>query len=163
MSGTVKLITSLFLVCVVGPVLLSPACREPNPPPPHVASAVDNPDLNVVQREMRALETAMHKILTYIANRDLAPIPDTLFAIHAFRDETEAALKKGLYHPPRKDESIEAFIATDDAFHNDLVRLVKAARANDLVGATKAYGVIVEGCTSCHSRFRFPADTLPAP
>ena len=163
MQPATRAIIGLFAFCVVGPVLMSPACREA-PVPPHVASAVDNPDLNVVQREMRALETAMHKTLTMIVNNDLTPIPDTLFAIHKFRDETEAAIKKGRYQPPRNAEGIDAFIAADDAFHNDLVRLVKAARARDLNAATKAYQVIVEGCTSCHSRFRFdPVAITPTP
>jgi|GEM_PF-1826681 len=117
------------------------------------ADAQDQP--NVVQREMRSLESAMHAILTAIANNQLAPIAEKLFAIHEFRDATEKEIHEGRYHPPHEPGGIEAFIAADTAFHDDLVRLVKASRANDLKAATAAYGVIVNGCTSCHSRFRF--------
>lgn len=115
------------------------------------------PGVNAVQNEMRLLDAAMRDTMTMLANGQLQPIPERIFAVHGARDLTEHAIAAGAYRPPRSDEPIEAFVATDRAFHDDLVRLVQASRANDLVGATKAYADVVIGCTSCHQRFRFEA------
>lgn len=119
------------------------------------------PPANAVQNEMRILEGVMREVLTMIANNQLAGIPDRIFSVHGARDATEKAISEKRYLPPRNDEGIEAFVATDRAFHDDLVRLVKAARANDLPGATGAYAAVVVGCTNCHQRFRFQPTTTP--
>lgn len=117
------------------------------------------PGVNAVVNEMRLLDAAMRDTLTLLANGHLEPIPARIFAVHGARDLTEHAIAAGAYLPPRTDAPIEAFVATDRAFHDDLVRLVRAARANDLEAATRAYADVVVGCTACHQRFRFdPAE-----
>lgn len=135
--------------------------HEPATAAPAAAPDAIAPPANAVQNEMRILEVVMREVLTMIANNQLAGIPDRIFSVHGARDETEKAIAEKRYVPPRNDEGIEAFVATDRAFHDDLVRLVKAARANDLPGATGAYAAVVVGCTSCHQRFRFPPPTTP--
>lgn len=136
---------------------------EPTHEPATTAAAPDAiaPPANAVQNEMRILDAAMREVLTMIANNQLAGIPDRIFSVHGARDATEKAIAEKRYLPPRNDEGIDAFVATDRAFHDDLVRLVKAARANDLAAATGAYASVVVGCTGCHQRFRFPPTPAP--
>ena len=43
----------------------------------------------------------------------------------------------------------------DDAFHSDLVQLVRAAQQNDLELTTTRYAKVVEGCTNCHVQYRY--------
>lgn len=135
---------------------------EPTPAPtPATAPDALAPPANAVQNEMRILDAAIRDVLTMIANNELAPIPDRIFSVHGARDATEKAIAEKRYLPPRNDEGIEAFVATDRAFHDDLVRLVKAAKANDLQAATGAFASVVVGCTNCHQRFRFPPPKVP--
>lgn len=131
------------------------------PTGPTVDADAVAPPANAVQNEMRILDAVMREVLTMIANNQLGGIPDRIYSVHGARDATEKAIADRRYLPPRNDEGIEAFVATDRAFHDDLVRLVKAARANDLAATTGAYAAVVVGCTSCHQRFRFPPPQTP--
>ena len=38
---------------------------------------------------------------------------------------------------------------------DELVKLLKASKAKDLPATTKQLGVVLEGCTSCHTKYRF--------
>ena len=123
---------------------------------PEAKRVEDLPEgVNAVQNEMRLLDAAMRDILTLLANKQLDAIPKRIFAVHGARDLTEQALASGAYRPPRGD--VAAFGAVDTAFHDQLVRMVKASRAGDLQGATDAYADAVRGCASCHESFCFPA------
>ncbi len=111
--------------------------------------------LNVVQYEMQLLTKAMQDILLHIANNDLAQVSVEISKVHPIYELTHSALEQGLYKPPANSDNVPGFASRDDAFHNDLVLLVRAARANDLPAASTAYGKLVEGCTGCHTEFRF--------
>ena len=111
---------------------------------------------NPVQAEMRLLNEAARDWVTAIAQRELGSIPPGLSRVHAARLVTEAALKRGAYAPPKGGAAVlDAFVRQDEAFHDELVRLLEAAKANDLPSATKQLGVVLEGCTSCHMTYRF--------
>ena len=103
---------------------------------------------------MRLLTDAMNKSLLIIANGDLKDLPPTIFAVHGARNETEKAIKEGRYKPPKNSDDLEGFTATDTAFHDQLVRMVKAAKAGDRKEATAAYADVVIGCTNCHQQYR---------
>lgn len=118
-----------------------------------VASAA--PPGNPVQEEMRALHEAARDWVTFVANGQLSLIPPTIPRIHAARQVTERALADGSYRPPKNGHLLQDFVRQDEAFHDELVRLLKAARQDDLPAATRQLGVIMEGCTSCHVKFRF--------
>ena len=122
----------------------------------HAEAAVPALDLsgNPVQNEMRLLTDAMNKSLLIIANGDLKDLPPTIFAVHGARNETEKAIKEGRYKPPKNSDDLEGFTATDTAFHDQLVRMVKAAKAGDRKEATAAYADVVIGCTNCHQQYR---------
>lgn len=113
------------------------------------------PPKNPVQAEMRALEEAARISVSAIANNRLSEIPPALHRVHSAMEATEKALEKGDYKPPKNPDKVADLKSTDEAFHGELVKLMRAANANDLPGATKQFGVVLEGCTSCHQKFRF--------
>ncbi len=111
---------------------------------------------NPVQAEMRLLNEAARDWVTAIAQRELGSIPPGISRVHTARLVTEAALKRGAYAPPKGGAAVlDAFVKQDEAFHDELVRLLEAAKADDLPAATKQLGVVLEGCTSCHLAYRF--------
>ncbi len=111
--------------------------------------------VNIVQYEMQHLTKAMQDILFHIANADLAKIPVEISKVHPIYELTHQALEQGLYQPPANSDNVPGFASRDDAFHEDLVVMVRAARANDLQATTAAYAKLVQGCTDCHTEFRF--------
>lgn len=111
--------------------------------------------VNAAQYEMRLLNEAMRNTLTLIANDTLEGIPAEIKKVHPARQLTEKALEQGKYAPPKNADKMEAFAEQDDQFHGDLKGLLKAAEQDDLEKATEQYGKLVEGCTSCHTEFRF--------
>ncbi len=122
------------------------------------------PPANAVQAEMRLLNEATRDWVTAIAQNGLAAIPDGISRVHAARQVTDAALTAGTYVPPKGGQAaLAAFIEQDEAFHDELVTLLKAARANDLEAATRQVGVVLQGCTSCHVKFRFDVGTQATP
>lgn len=110
---------------------------------------------NPVVHEMRLLNDAMKTIMDAVANNRLEAIVPAIHRVHEARLLTEKAIESGTYRLPKNSDRMEAFIKEDDAFHQELVTLVKAARANDLKGATKQVGTLMNGCTSCHVKYRF--------
>lgn len=110
---------------------------------------------NVLQHEMRLLNTAMRNTLTLIANDQLEGIPAQIKKVHPARQLTVKAIEKGAYTPPKNGDDMQGFKRADDAFHQDLKGLLEAAKQDDLEAATDHYGKLVDGCTSCHTKFRF--------
>jgi hypothetical protein len=112
---------------------------------------------------MRLLHEATRDWVTAIAQNQLASIPSGISKVHAAREVTEDALKRGAYVPPKGGAAaVPAFIRQDEAFHDELVKLLRAARANDLAAATQQLGVVLQGCTSCHVTFRFEPGSTEA-
>ena len=118
-------------------------------------SAPLKPAENAVQSEMRLLHDATRDWVTAIANNTLETIPTGIHKVHGARMVTEEALKKGSYKPPKNGEDLQAFIKQDEAFHDELVKLLQASKARDLPAATKQLGTVLEGCTDCHAKYRF--------
>lgn len=125
-----------------------PAARPVTAP---AAQAAVNP----VQNEMRILHDATRDWVTAVANNTLSIIPASIFKVHGARQMTEQAVEAGKYRPPKNGAALADFVKQDEAFHAELVKLLRAAKANDLPATTKQLGVVLEGCTSCHLRFRF--------
>jgi cytochrome c556 len=128
---------------------------EPREPTSRAAASAPAPAQNPVQQEMRVLHEATRDWVTAIANNQLSTIPASIPRIHEAREATEAALEKGSYRPPKNGDKLEAFKKQDETFHDSLVDLLEASKANDLPAATKQLGVVLEGCTSCHVQYRF--------
>lgn len=122
--------------------------------PAHAASTLP-PGVNAVQNEMRQLVEAMNVFVLAVANNDLKAIPPAIHRVHSARQLTEQAIESGTYKLPKNPDKLSAFLKEDEAFHEELVTLVKASKANDLQSATTQVGKLVNGCTSCHVKFRF--------
>jgi cytochrome c556 len=102
---------------------------------------------------MRVLDEVVRSWVTAIANNQLQAIPNGVEKIHPARAATERALETGAYRPSKGD--VDGFKRQDEEFHDRLVALLRAARAEDLPAATRELGVVLEGCTSCHLKYRF--------
>lgn len=141
-------IRAASLIALPAALALGASAALAQPPAPASAGP------NAVQQEMRLLTAAMNTIVLAIANNDLQAIPPALHRVHGAREQTEQAIHSGAYR--LKDPSrLQAFLEEDEAFHDELVKLLRASRANDLEAATRQVGVIMNGCTSCHVKFRF--------
>ena len=110
---------------------------------------------NAVQNEMQKLDEAMKVILTLIANDELQGIPPQLKKVHPARQLTMKAVEQGKYKPPKNADNMDEFKKLDDEFHKDLQDLLEASKNDDLQAATDAYSELVQGCTNCHTKFRF--------
>ena len=101
---------------------------------------------NPVQAEMRLLNEATRDWVTAIAQNDLASIPPGISRVHAARLVTEKALTAGTYAPPKGGAAaLPAFVRQDDAFHDELVTLLQAAKANDFARRDPAAGCRAPG------------------
>lgn len=152
---------------------LAAACRDAGQERPASAAAPagaapaqvpemkpDAAALNAVQREMRLLLEALQGTVAAIADNDLARVPELVHGVHDARAATDAALEDGSYRPPKNPDNLAAFKAMDEAFHQELVALVNAARADDLAATTTSLSAVLRQCQGCHAMFReMPADT----
>jgi DNA-binding GntR family transcriptional regulator len=110
--------------------------------------------VNPVQLEMRLLRDAMRSAVDSISDGDVRGLPERLHAVHVAAGDTRAALEKGDYVLPSGADQVEAFIALDEAFHRDLVEMVKAAKKNDVAATAEHFGVLMNHCDGCHVRYR---------
>ena len=122
---------------------------------PQAQQATTAASANPVQHEMRVLHEATRDWVTAVANNDLAQIPASIPRIHQARTATEKALESGSYRPPKNPDRLEDFKKQDEAFHDSLVELLKAAKEKDLPRTTEQLGTVLQGCTSCHLEYRF--------
>lgn len=132
----------------------SPA-KQGAPAQAPVTATAAGASANPVQNEMQLLHEAARDWVSAIANHTLGVIPVSIGKVHGARLLTEQAVQAGRYRPPKNGAALADFVKQDEAFHGELVKLLRAARANDLPAATQQLGVVLTGCTSCHLRFRF--------
>ncbi|MDP1823203.1 MAG: hypothetical protein Q8L48_08180 [Archangium sp.] len=114
------------------------------------------PPLNAVQKEMQALHALVVTSLVAIERGTTTSIPAAIHQVHEAKGETEKAITSGAWKPPRTDATVADFVKTDEAFHGELVKLLQASKKNVVTATTRQLGAVLDGCTSCHVRFRFP-------
>lgn len=154
MKSAIVLLTALHLLGLSCETKHAESHAHDEPAATAAKSALP-PPANPVQAEMRALHEATRDWVTAVAQNELASIPPGISKVHSARMVTEKALEKGEYKPPKAGSDLEAFKREDEAFHDELVKLLQASKRNDLPGATKQLGTVLEGCTSCHQKYRF--------
>lgn len=110
---------------------------------------------NPLQVEMRALTAFMQLAIVAVANDTLELIPPAISRLHGTIEDTQEALKAGRMTLPKNAEDVEGFLAMDDAFHDQLVALLQAARDDDVARASMQLSALVMGCNTCHARYRF--------
>lgn len=136
--------TRTLVAFVLGGALAAGA--QPVPPP------------NAVQREMQKLHELVVNSLVAIETGKTDVIADAIHRVHEAKADTERAITTATWKPPRADATVADFVKADEAFHGELVKLLRVSKKNDVVGTTRQLGVVLEGCTSCHVRFRFPKE-----
>ena len=153
MKGLLTMPTIARLICFSLLVVLS-ACGEHSTDHGHVPSPVALAAKNPVQAEMRLLSEAMEATVRGIGSGDVREVEHALHQVHAAKEKTEAALKDGSYHPPKNGDKLARFAELDEAFHQELERLVEASRSNDVTKTTEALSNTLRACQPCHSEFR---------
>jgi cytochrome c556 len=113
------------------------------------------PPPNAVQKEMRLLEAAMQESVAAIAKGDVRLRPKLLHAVHTAGGDTSAALKSGAYKLPQRPNDVTGFLALDEAFHKEMITMVKAARKNDVATTATQFGKLMARCHGCHATYRF--------
>lgn len=109
---------------------------------------------NPVQAEMRLLERALATGPASFAAGELRPFEHQLHAVHAAKENTDEALRRGTYRLPKNADKLERFTQLDREFHEALENLAEHASKNELTPAATAYGNVLAGCNGCHSEFR---------
>jgi cytochrome c556 len=109
--------------------------------------------VNPVQREMRLLRDAMRAAVDAIAAGDVRELPAQLHAVHVAAGDTRASLEKGEYVLPSHADQIDSFVALDEAFHHLLIKMVKAARRNDVSETANVFGDLMTRCHACHEQY----------
>jgi cytochrome c556 len=111
-------------------------------------------DKNPVQREMILLHEAMRDSVTAIAMGDVRSLPKKLHAVHTASGDTKDAAKGGAYKPPKNPGKMDEFLRLDEAFHKEMISMVKAARKNDVEQTARLHGALMTRCHGCHATFR---------
>lgn len=153
--GGMRLLPLLLVVTSVSSFAQDPKPKDKAKDKP-VAAPVAPPAPNAVQKEMQALHGLVVTTLVAIEGGDTTTIPAAIHQVHEAKGETEKAITAGAWKPPRADATVADFVKTDEAFHGELVKLLQASKKNDVTATTKQLGAVLDGCTSCHVRFRFP-------
>lgn len=109
---------------------------------------------NVVQAEMRLLESALLTAVRGVGAQDVREVEHALHRVHAATERTRTALAEGRYHPPKNGDALDQFRALDLAFHEQLEPLVEASHANDVARTAEALAGVLRSCTPCHAEFR---------
>lgn len=133
------------------------ATRCPGP----AADVAITPPANVVQAEMRLLTQAMEVAIRGVGKGDVSEVAPALHRVHEAKEATASALASGTWQPSANPETVTAFVAMDEAFHEILERMVVASRAGDVAGTSAALADAMRGCDGCHALFRAPPAAAP--
>ena len=131
---------------------LSPSPLSPSPP----SASPPSTSPNAVQVEMRLLEDAMKTSVAAIARGDVRGLPKLLHQVHLAAGDTTAHLRRGDYVLPQHSGDIDAFVALDAAFHTEMIRMVSAAKRNDVETTANAFGNLMVRCHACHAHYSDP-------
>ncbi len=109
---------------------------------------------NALKEEMHLLDAAYKNLLDAILLDQPETIEKPFHAVHKAKMKTEKALHGGKIKLPKNGDQLEAFVAMDEAFHDKLVKLLGAARKKDRDAIRESAHEILDGCISCHNRYR---------
>lgn len=118
------------------------------------ASAAPPPKESALQKEMRLLEDAMKTAVSAIANGDVRGLPKLFHGVHLASGDTKKDVVAGKIKLKKNADRVDAFIAMDDAFHKQMITLVKAAKKNDVDKVAREFGGLVARCNGCHALYR---------
>lgn len=104
--------------------------------------------------EMRALDKVFREVVSAVALNDGRRAHEALESMHGRMEKTQEALHAGEVRLRKNASKVAEFEMMDREFHANLERLAKAAHRNDGREMTILTKKLLDGCISCHSRFR---------
>lgn len=104
--------------------------------------------------EMRKLDGVFREVVSGVAVGDGHRVHSALESMHGAMEKTQEALHKGEVKLKKNADKAAEFERMDKAFHHNLEALAKAAHHNDGQKMTAFTKKLLDGCVSCHSKFR---------
>ncbi len=107
-----------------------------------------------VKTEMILLDSAFKNLIGSLVLNNLKDIEEPFHDVHAAREKTEEAIKKGKVVLPKNNEKMKEFIEMDEQFHRKLEALIHASRKGDMKKARQVTHDLLDACVQCHAKFR---------
>ena len=128
---------------------------------PFVAGAVDHSHhdafpagSNALVEEMKALDAVFREVVSAVALGDGHKVHQALESMHGKMEKTQEALHAGKVVLRKNAAKAAEFEKMDKDFHARLETLGRAARKGDSKGMTEITKKLLDGCLSCHNKFR---------
>lgn len=129
---------------------------------PFVAGAVDHSqhkasspaDSGALVEEMRALDAVFREVVSAVALGDGNRVHHALESMHGKMEKTQEDLHSGKVSLRKNASKAAEFEKMDKDFHAKLEALGKAAHKGDGKGMTELTKKLLDGCVSCHKKFR---------
>lgn len=111
--------------------------------------------LNLIRKEMAALDSAFKATLDAIILNEPGKIAPAFDEVSKIREEVEHAVKGGVKITlPKNQKRFREFVRLDDKFHHNLEVLLKAAKKNGIGVVQKQTHKLLDACVRCHAIFR---------
>lgn len=120
----------------------------------HKTSGGAEPAEGALVEEMRALDGVFREVVSAVALGDAHRVHMALESMHGKMEKTQEALHKGEVKLRKNAAKAAEFEKMDKEFHAGLEKLAKAAhdgRRQEMTAITKK---LLDGCVSCHEKFR---------
>ena len=104
--------------------------------------------------EMKALDAVFREVVSAVAVGDGNRVHQALESMHGKMEKTQEALHAGKVSLRKNAAKAAEFEKMDKDFHARLASLGKAAHKGDSKGMTELTKKLLDGCVSCHNKFR---------
>lgn len=104
--------------------------------------------------EMTALDSAFRDIVSAIALGNNEQVRKALESMHGAMEKTHVGIHAGTVTLRKNASRIKEFIERDQAFHEKLEALDRAARHENEREMLRITKQLLDGCVQCHQRFR---------
>ena len=122
---------------------------------PNIVSAQEAvPVENLLKTEMRLLDSAFKNLIDSLIFNNPKSIEEPFEEVRKAKENTEAALEKGLIKLPKNNNKIKEFIKMDEEFHHNMEGLIEASRKGDMKKVQDITHRLLNDCVQCHNRFR---------
>ncbi|OGP13644.1 MAG: hypothetical protein A2052_06425 [Deltaproteobacteria bacterium GWA2_54_12] len=104
--------------------------------------------------EMKALDAVFREVVSAVALGDGHRVHQALETMHGKMEKTQKALHAGEVKLRKNASKVAEFERMDKDFHANLESLATAAHKGDRQNMTAVTKKLLDGCVSCHDRFR---------
>lgn len=104
--------------------------------------------------EMKALDAVFRDVVSAVALGEAHRVHQALESMHGRMEKTQEALHKGDVVLRKNASKAAEFERMDKEFHARLESLGRAAHKGDRKGMTAITKKLLDGCVSCHEKFR---------